>query len=173
MRTDIASGLTLAKSTKWAVFQEQQCLRKRGQQAYEEKLQKEEKLQRRQARQAAQGIFSAIDAERASLSGSESYSGAGTTHSGAGDESDQEVRRIVRERRRSTRPAWTTNGYNLNFNRDVFRPLEGYAKQRATIYEWETREPDEFRKAAMQLPQGIACSSTGSLSKRQDLRLSK
>lgn len=67
---------------------------------------------------------------------------------------------------------WTQNGYHMKFNRDFFRPSEGYKNQRRAIMKMEQREPDNFDRMAALFPRGIASSAgTGAMHKRTDLRL--
>mmetsp|Transcript_9671 Transcript_9671/g.23814 ORF Transcript_9671/g.23814 Transcript_9671/m.23814 type:complete len:217 (-) Transcript_9671:376-1026(-) len=174
---------------RWAMHQERQCLKKRGMQAHEEKMRLEKSrlgyvgaaAANRSNRKLLDGeddgeaapagadensdtksvLHAAIHAERASMNG----------NGGRRYESCPEVDRLMAQKAKQS--LWTLNGYHMSLNRDVFRPLDGYNKQRELIHEYETKEPDEFRKVTVTLPRGIACSSSGSLSKRRDLRLAQ
>ncbi|CAD7965253.1 unnamed protein product [Amoebophrya sp. A120] len=164
----------------WATHQEQQCLKKRGMNAHDEKVAREERHRKSKESRASKesddrgsAIRAAIDAERASLH-SEDFSSTQPSYAAETNieyEPCPEVEKILKDR--AKRKQWTLNGYHLDLNRDYFRPMDSYNKQRRLIHEWETKEPDEFRKVALTLPRGIACSSSGSLSKRRDLKLSQ
>lgn len=51
-------------------------------------------------------------------------------------ESCPEVDRLMAQKAKQS--LWTLNGYHMSLNRDVFRPLDGYNKQRELIHEYET-----------------------------------
>merc|ERR1712226_1382379 len=65
---------------------------------------------------------------------------------------------------------FTANGYHMKMNRDVFKPMDDYNRQRRRIVRWETAEPDGWRIATSKLPHGIACSTSGAFHKRTDLK---